>query len=166
LPKRNFASVTQIPCRCNYLQRQANHPDSPIVFDERTNEFHIVHRLKSSDESAKFTIYHCPFCGGAAPASKRDTLFAVVSHAETARLQEQLKGIRTVDDAIAVLGPADHDEPFGTGSGTLERDGVPPIAEYYRTLTYTKLSDVADVVITDYHRDRVGIAFRGKYLGK
>jgi hypothetical protein len=44
------------PCKCGFLEREANQPDSPIRFDAKLNEYHFVHRMSTGGE-AKMMIY-------------------------------------------------------------------------------------------------------------
>src|SRR5260370_37691856 len=101
--KPTFASVTKRRCTCGALERNSEDSEIPIVFDARMNEFSF--RWPSKHGDAHLLIYHCPFCGGAAPQSKRDTLFAVVSTTEARRLHELLSDIKTIEEAIKKLGP-------------------------------------------------------------
>ena len=71
-----FASVTEQPCACGYLQREADDVASPIVFDATMNEYHFEYPSPCANGAcdaakARMVIYHCPFCGGLAPPSKR-----------------------------------------------------------------------------------------------
>jgi hypothetical protein len=163
LAKHNPMSVTSVSCKCGSLERMAEQPDSPIVFDTKTNEFQFKYRTEHGN--AELLIYHCPFCGGAAPKSIRDSLFAAVSTTETLRLNGLLADIETLDDALKQLGPPDQDFPHGEGAGKPEKDGNPPSMEFYRVFLYGGLSKTVDVYLTDYHRDRAGVRFQGKYLG-
>jgi hypothetical protein len=165
MPKPTPQSVTDVECTCGYLQRASDRPELPIVYDETTNEFHFTWASDGGGEPNALVIYHCPFCGGTAPESKRATLFAVVSDAEGKRLNELLGEIKTLDDAIEKLGPADRDSPTGAAIEVPEKDGSPPSRRYFRTLTYTNLSDTADVQLAVYFGDRVQITFVGKYRG-
>src|SRR6266545_3043282 len=79
------------PCQCESLEREANHPDSPIRFDPKLNEYHFIYRT-STGEEAKMMIYHCPFCGGRAPESRRDELFHRLTEAERHRLFNEITG--------------------------------------------------------------------------
>ena len=88
------------PCKCGYLQRQANHPDSPIRFDAELNEYHFTHRTSTGGE-AKMMIYHCPFCGGRAPKSRRSELFYRLTRAEQVRLCELTKNMPTLQSVMA-----------------------------------------------------------------
>jgi hypothetical protein len=112
--KPTFASVTHTPCTCGYLQEAADDPANPIEFDQETNEFQFKYRDRQCDSQdicqGMLVIYHCPFCGGAAPKSKRHLLFAKIPQAEEARLASLLTPIRTVSDAIEKFGSPDFDD--------------------------------------------------------
>lgn len=110
-------------------------------------------------------IYHCPFCGGAAPESKRDLLFGVITAEEEGRLKELLRGIKSLDDAVRVLGVPDRDEPHAVTQRAPEDNGKPPVTENFRLLVYSQLSETAEVWITDYRERGLGIRLRGKYVG-
>ena len=105
-PKRTM------PCRCGFLERHANSPDSPIRFDPELNEYHFVHQTSEGNE-ALMMIYHRPFCGGKAPKSRRDELFHRLSQAEQIRLSKLTKDLRTIDEVRGALGESDFDSPTG-----------------------------------------------------
>jgi hypothetical protein len=153
------------PCNCGWLERQANHPDSPIRFDPQLNEYHIIYR-SSMNEEATMKIHHCPFCGGRAPKSRRGEFFHRLTDAEKFRLCELTKALRTVQDVAATFGEPDIRESVGMVSTTPERDGVPETTRGYPGMIYTRLSDIADVHVTIYPTDRVDISFQGKPLKK
>lgn len=170
MTKPTFASVTEQSCACHYLAHAADDPRSPIVFDPKLNEYNFEYTSPCSDEAcavgkAYLRIYHCPFCGGAAPESKRNLLFAVISPEEQRRLNELLSGIKSVEDAFRVLGTPDHDDPHGLTVQQREREGTAPTRRSYRSLTYSQLSDTAEVILTDYRADGVHVALQGKYIG-
>jgi len=110
-------------------------------------------------------IYHCPFCGGRAPKSKRVNLFARLTDKETRRLTQLTKGLHTLEQVLAALGQADRDNAVGMTVVTPERGGKPETTQNFRTLVYTKLSDTAEIHVTVYPMDRVAITFQGKYVG-
>ncbi len=157
--RRTFASVTDVPCTCVYLQRAADNPDKPIVFDPLTGEFHF------STGSGIMVIYHCPFCGGAAPESKRALLFAVIPSDEQQRLARLLAPVMTVRGALKRLGKPQQDDAAGTRTESPERIGQPPSIEHFRTLVYERLSEVADVRITERSDGAVHWSLNGKYIG-
>jgi hypothetical protein len=148
-------------CKCGYLEDQANHPDSPISFDPQLNEYHFIHLSRTMGE-VEMMIYHCPFCGGRAPKSRRDNLFHRITHAELQRLSELTKCLRTIQDVMGTFGEPDIRQPVGTTITTPERDGKPETTQSYPVMIYTKLSNTADVHVTVYPMDKVAFAFQGK----
>ena len=143
--KPTSRSVTDVPCTCTYLQSAADDPDNPISFDKRTEEFEFCYTHGTGDDAypARLMIYHCPFCGGAAPKSKRDLLFARIEDNEVDRLAELLAPIQTLADVLKLLGNPDFDS-FGT-SRCDESGDQPSTVERYRRLCYQRLSDTAEV---------------------
>ena len=165
MKKRTFASVTTKDCSCNYLEQASRDNDSPIKFDPKLNEFNFHYPITGGG-SGSLRIYHCPFCGGAAPKSLNSTLFATISSSELIRLRELTKDIKTIKDAFSKLGKPDEDDPAGAGINTPEKGGEPPKYETFHSLRYHGLSDVAYIEITDYLRERVHISFLGKCIGQ
>ena len=156
------ASVTDALCKCGYLRRAADRPRSPIVFDKLTGEYHFRYREGEADGYATLIIYHCPFCGGAAPKSKRALLFHVIPPDEERRLTDLLNGIESIRAAVRKLGKPDYDNPRGTGVKTPERPGRAPTTQWFRTLRYEKLSKIADVWITERADGRASWRLQGK----
>lgn len=157
-----FASVTDAPCKCAYLRHAADDPRQPIVFDKLTGEYHFQYREGDADGYSTLVIYHCPFCGGTAPKSKRALLFHVIPPDEERRLTELLDGVTSIRKAIRKLGKADDDNRHGTGVKMPERAGCPPTTQWFRTLRYEKLSKVADVWITEHADGRASWKLQGK----
>ena len=83
--KRTHSSVTKKLCCCGYLERAGLDPESPIDFDTRTNEYQFKYMVAGGKGEGSLIIYHCPFCGGAAPESLRDALFETVTVSERQR---------------------------------------------------------------------------------
>jgi hypothetical protein len=156
---RNPFSKTDKPCDCGWLQRMADNPDMPVQWDEATHEYSFVH------EAAHLAIYHCPFCGGRAPESKRSSLFTHISSTEQTRLWKLTDPLKTLSQVLETFGQPDEDHEHGMGFEWPERDGRPPTSETHRALVYKGLSDTADVRVTVYPDDRVAFAFMGKYIG-
>lgn len=144
--KPNFDSVTDVPCQCDYLQQQAAEPDVPIEFDVDMNEYCITH--KTSGGSLK--IYHCPWCGGTAPRSRREQHFEALTWEEIRRLEGLTAEIRTVDEAIAKFGTPSSDMPRGVTIQVPASESSPPRTESFRTLHFTNLSATGEVVVVDY----------------
>lgn len=151
-------SVTDKPCTCELLQRTANDPSYPIVFDADTNEYHFTW-----NDGAILVIRHCPFCGGAAPESKRALLFAQIPGSEESRLAKLLKGVISMDDAIKRFGKPDYDKT-STSCRDETEDAGPRIA-HHRLIQYHELSDVAEIWITERPNGSVHWELHGKYVG-
>lgn len=159
--QRTHASVTDTPCSCGYLQRVADDPSLPIEFDPLVGEY----QFKFGEPPATLVIYHCPFCGGAAPKSKRDLLFAVIPPDEEQRLADLLAPVATLRAALKRLGKPERDDPAGTRTQTSEDGDRPPTRKRHRTLVYEQLSSVADVWITESPDGRAHWQLIGKYVG-
>jgi hypothetical protein len=153
-------------CKCGFLERSSKDQEMPIKFDPELNEYNFIFTAANGEE-ASMRIYHCPFCGGRAPESKRGELFAKVSKDEISRLSKLTENIHTLEDALRGLGEPDVDDPNGMVVTTPERGGNPETTEVFRVLTYKKLSKTADVFVSVLPNGRVAhISFGGKYIGK
>src|SRR5262249_39745658 len=153
-----------------YLEHAADDPTSPIVFDTELNEYHFEYigscgQDECGQGKSYLMIYHCPFCGGTAPESKRGSLFAVIQPEEERRLYKLLGGIKSLKDAIQILGLPDDDNPCGVTMKGPESDGAAPTTQSFRTLRYSRLSETADLCITDYRSNGVHFSLQGKYIG-
>jgi hypothetical protein len=153
-------SVTSTPCRCPWLQNAASEPQVPVRFEEKFGEYQVERR-----DGGYLVIRHCPWCGGAAP-SKRASLFATIPNTELRRLGRLTANLKTVEDALAHLGKPDDRHPEGLTIHTPARGRRPAQAETFPTMTFSKLSKVADVTLADYGPRGVGFSFSPKYLGK
>jgi hypothetical protein len=156
------ASVADTPCTCGYLERAAHDPDLPVKFDEQAGEYQFWYQVPGDEMPSYLVIYHCPFCGGAAPKSLRASLFHVVPQAERTRLLTLLESIRTLRDAVDRLGTPDEDHPHGTVIRHHEEGNRPSVDEFCRTIRYRSLSEVAVVEITERSGGTVSFGFYGK----
>jgi hypothetical protein len=166
--KPTSGSVTGVACACGYLERASGEPDNPIVFDAEMNEYHLRHFDHAGlGRQGESIIYHCPFCGGVAPRSKRSSFFAQITDAEKSRLRDLTSGAKTVRDAVAQLGQPNEDHPDGFTTESRSSDAEPSVIKSYRLLRYTGLSETANVTFTDSGPDG-GLRMRleSKYLGK
>jgi Domain of unknown function (DUF6980) len=144
-------------CKDGHLEQLADDPTTPVEFDAELNEYHIAR-----EDGGHWMIYYCPLCGGSAPKSRRDQLFHKLTEVERRRLVDLTQHLKTLDEVLATFGPPDLDQPTGFVKVIPERDGKPETTERFRVLIYQKLSDTADVRVTVYPNDRVGIGFQGK----
>jgi hypothetical protein len=124
------------------------------------NEFNIVKGERS------IRIYYCPFCGGKAPESLRATFFAHVSGEEHERLTLLGTGVESYAQIVARFGEPSCDQPMGAGMGMPEADGQITQFISYRVLTYSQLSQVADLQF-HLHADGTlaGLLVSAKYIG-
>src|SRR5262245_4549173 len=95
-------------CSCGSLEEEADDPDSPVEFDRRLHEYHI-----HGSQRRYVILRYCPSCGGAAPPSKRQQLFAHIDDAETSRLRRLTKPLKTLRQVLKTLGRPDRDLDAG-----------------------------------------------------
>jgi len=145
-------------CKCGALARMADDPKDPVEFDARLNEFHITRK----GNGGYTLVYYCPLCGGKAPDSKRSSLFQRLDLAEQQRLFELTKNLHTTQDVIAALGEPDLRRPLGMMVLATGKQGAPQTVQSYPIMIYSKLSEAADVHVTVYPNDKVGITFQAK----
>jgi hypothetical protein len=87
-------SVTTVACKCGWLERAADEPVNPVSFDERMAQYQLRHT-----DGGFSRLYHCPWCGGAAPLSKRSSFFATVPSAEWRRLAALTANVKTIEES-------------------------------------------------------------------
>ncbi len=143
-------------CDCRALERWSKEPSIPIEFDAKLNEYHI-----RGTDGGQIMIYHCPFCGGRTPESRRDDFFMHITHAEMRRLNMLTGHLKTLEEVLAAFGPPDYDNPTGTGV-TKDDEAGRPVTKFYRQLTYTGLSPTANVDVVVHVDDRVQFSFMPK----
>lgn len=157
-----FKFSTADPCECDWLQRAAAEPQVPIRYNEQLNEYQV-----SCDGSAgrgSMPIRYCPFCGGAAPSSRRPELFTRLTHAELGRLAALTDALKTVQAVLDAFGPPDEDLDHGDGTIKPATGDSPPVAERFRTLVYYHLSETAVIRASERADGRVRFAFTGKHI--
>jgi hypothetical protein len=146
-------------CRCVVLDRLAKEPAVPVVFDPELNEYHIERA-----DGGSVMVYHCPFCGGRTPKSRRGDLFMHITGAEHERLRGIVRNLESVSDVLAALGPPDRDDPAGCSMETRSKRG-PSSVKLYRGLTYSALSTMADIKVTvNPINEKVAFGFQGKQI--
>ena len=163
--RRTHASVTDILCTCCYLQRAADDPANPIIFDELTSEYQFTYQEPGLEGRSMLVIYHCPFCGGAAPESRRDLLFAAIPTEEEQRLARLLAPVQTLQQAFDTFGPPQMDGYAVERNLRRDDPDNPPTTQRCRELCYTMLSEIADIRITEHPDGRVSWTLFGKFVG-
>ncbi len=145
-------------CKCGGLSRMAEDPKNPVEFDPQLNEFHIMQK----GDGGYSLIHFCPWCGGRAPQSHRSSLFQRVTAPEQQRLRELTKNLQTEQDVIAALGEPDQRHPGAVRVTAAEREGLPEATRTCNVLTYTRLSELANVNVLVYPTGRVEVSLQGK----
>ena len=136
-------------CDCGTLERLSKEPETPIGYDAELNEYY----LRGRDGRGGGLIYHCLFCGGRTPKSRRAALFAHVTHAERMRICDIVQNLRTLPDVLAALGPPDLDQPIG---GASTQPGEGGRTDFCRTLTYEGLSPTVDLKVSVHPDGTIG----------
>jgi hypothetical protein len=157
MAKPTYASVTETACRCGTVERLAREPGGPLVFKEDLNEFQLIYKV-SSGVTINTIIYHCIFCGGALPQSRRSELFHCIDDAEHDRLVRYIGPLRSIEDAMTILGVPDTDDQIPEGAFDTGVAGASTRVPQ-RILTYTRLSAVADVQVSVDSNGEVQVAF-------
>lgn len=97
-------------CQCGELARWSTIVDSIIKYDAEVHEYTI------HCGTAKLHCYFCPTCGGKLPADESDAKrFIEPSNEEITEIRQKLADVKTLDQAIAMLGVPDR---------TIERDAT------------------------------------------
>jgi hypothetical protein len=133
-------------------------PKNPVEFDPQLNEYHLMQK----GDGGYSLMYFCPWCGGKTPQSQRGSLSHSLTDAERQRLAELTKNLRTEQEVIAALGEPDGRQPGGMRFTVSEMGGVPETTQSCNVLTYTRLSDLANLNVLVYPTGKVGISFHGK----
>lgn len=120
-------SHNDVDCECGKPEKYATDPTVPVEFDEIMNEFHLVR------DGSKLIMRYCTWCGGRLPKSKRDLFFTEPNESERAEVMELMKGARSHDDLLRILGPADE---LSESSGQVATPGNINYARWSQTYLY------------------------------
>lgn len=131
--------ATHAPCDCGALEEAAKEPDHPIGWDSELREYYLA-----LGGDGRQPIYYCLFCGGRAPTSQREALFAHVTQAEEARLVALFAGLETVAEVRERLGEPDQVLEASVWYSSAGGDR-PQHGEAFDRWIYERLSDVAEV---------------------
>lgn len=157
-----LASLTlRRKCRCGALARLAADRDAPIHVKEDTGEFEL-HAAAEGLSHAHIPLYYCPFCGGRLEGLRGFSRAKQIPRAERNRLVKLTMGLNTLDEVQRSLGGADHVSRAGTFSSPGRRKEVGESIELLRVLRYSRLSQVATVIVCERANGSVGISFEAK----
>jgi len=124
------------------LLEMAADPQSPIIFDERLSEFHLVFDTIRGGRPMRLNNiwWFSPFTGQPLP-SRRSELFMERSPEEESMIQEKLRGLRTIAEVQAALGPPD---------ATWAREDLNLPANQRARHDYTNIAVTLNVFVTEY----------------
>ena len=158
------AGLDPYDCDCGWLARAANDPTVSIGFDPEVNEYYLETGTPGGPEG-RYVIRFCPWCGGDAPASHRDSLFETVTAEESVRLKTLWSTLRTRDEVVRAWGPPDEYIPQGYGDTEPEREGKATRTVYYDLMRYNSISPTAVVDVIVCPGDRVMFTYVTKVKG-
>jgi hypothetical protein len=147
------------PCECGWLERADADPAAPITFDSKLNEYNLSYIGPGGP--TKMLLRYCSFCGGAAPKSRRADMFMELTSSELARLDQMTRGLETLEFVVATLGQPDDDLRHGDGRDGREEHGAPTF-ERCRTLVYRRLSETAEMRVSERADGTVRFSYSGK----
>lgn len=149
-------------CDCRWFELAVRNQAIPVIFDEEMNEYHLVHR----EGRGHSLFYHCPFCGGRAPATLRGTYWTEVTLEESRRLHALTKHIKTLEDLFATIGQPDEEFEIGSSGTTPSSETAAPETTLGpRRLVYNGLSESAEVHVSIDRYGRLRFSFSGRYIG-
>lgn len=91
-------------------------------------------------------------------------MFAVVPMREKWRLRKLTRTISSLEEAREKLGEPDMDSDVIVDRR--EKGKTAPRTQMFKTFVYEKLSDTAEIRITEKENGGVSITFTGKYIGR
>jgi len=99
-------------CICTWLDQMANDPNVPITYLELSGRYAFQYTPRKNVYNTLYMDY-CPNCGGKVFESNKEVL---IPEEELKRLKSLTGNIKTVEDAVKVLGKPDHKETSTTVS--------------------------------------------------
>jgi hypothetical protein len=159
--KKGSTSPALKECRCGITASISEDVCSPVKFSEEKGAYTLEWRSNTGIPNS-FVVRFCPFCGGQMLPPRQTSLFTAIPPAERVRLNELLKDVLTLEDALNVLGKPDSDDSTGFGIHTPAKAGQFAHTIYPRVLTYGKLSEFANVRIIEDQVSGLKVFYEGK----
>lgn len=142
-------------CNCGMLDRLAGDPKSPVKFDERLNEYHLEWERRT------VIMNSCFWCGGRLSESRRGEFFTEPSEEEMAEVRSFHSRIKTVGNALELLGPPDEthqwDDEFAHGR-EIEN-------QWKQSLVYSSHWDTLILHVQQMTNGRIAFSISGRYIG-
>ncbi len=143
-------------CECGHPDRWVVDPHFPVEFDEKMNEYQLVH------EGARAVMHYCFWCGGRLPESKRGSFFTTPDAAEVAEVESLLRGAKSHEDVLHILGPPDEIRDMAGGESDMKGRILARWEQHYRYSTRWKTLVLQVPVILE---GRFRYSIHGHYLG-
>jgi len=141
--RRNIVDrMMNTDCACGWLERHAADLNCPVVFKENFNEYQLSWE-KGPNGVSSALFYYCPFCGGKAPKSIRDSYFYSLTPDDVKRLNELTAGLKTIDEVKAKFGEPSS-ESWGRARENPE-NGTGELTVRSQIIVYDSISEVAYV---------------------
>jgi len=142
-------------CQCGEPQRWAAKSNSPIEFDARLNEFHLVY------QGAYGLLRYCFVCGGRLPESRRGELFSQPSETEVEEVRRLIGAAKNLQDVLAALG-----KPDDTFDGeTIRKNPVANELQWQRLLRYSSRWKTLVLDVLELPEGGITYSVSGQYLG-
>jgi len=132
-------------------------PHFPVEFDREMNEYHLVHK------GARAVMRYCFWCGGRLPASKRGAFFTTPKKSEMAEVRSLLKGAKSHEDVVGVLGPPDKTVDLG---GSSRKPNGEILCRWRQQLLYSTRWKTLVLHVPVVIDGRFEYSIHGHYLGK
>jgi hypothetical protein len=142
---------------CGMPDRWVVDPHFPVEFDEEMNEYHVVHK------GARAQMRYCFWCGGRLPESKRGTFFTTPDMAEMAEVEALLKGAKSHEDVVRILGPPDEVHDLGGFTKDKATGGV--VARWDQHYRYSTRWKTVVLHVPVLLEGRFYYSIHGHYLG-
>jgi hypothetical protein len=153
---------TKEPCDCGVISAMLNNPSSGLTLEDNT--------FLLGDQ---WHVYHCPFCGGLLPHSRKPIWYPQLTDNERVRLEQLVEGITTAEEAIQRIGPPDYDalvdvddlnvQYSGGGLAKLWTDSE-ELPKKCRNVKYYNLSETADIEFYFYVDDVADYRIEVKFI--
>ena len=145
-------------CECGHPERWAADPTWPVEFDERMNEYNLVH------DGVKAIMRFCYWCGGRLPDSKRGDFFTTPDETELAEVRALLADAKTAEDVFRILGSPDETHDWKEPARPSYVDGK--TIRWKRTFRYSTRWKTLILDVYDMPDGRISFSTYGHYTGE
>jgi hypothetical protein len=108
-------SKTSLLCDCGWIAQALNSSGSGVSFDAERNLFFFA-----TENGPIFSLYHCPFCGGAFPDPSKPVWAPILTDDERERLERLFKGAKSAEELLVRMGKPNYDVVLTDGTRNIE----------------------------------------------